>query len=126
MDKSQLAEQFKVDPNDVGRAFDAEELELIRQLKQATKGPARFQRQDPFNRNRRHPRGDRRMNDKGERIGASWRDPVVFKDDDNKVVDLEATRFERARSYLVRRGMGANRASNLKKLNKAARLLMGA
>ena len=117
-----------IDPNDLGRDFDAEELELISTLQnlQRIKGPAQFSRVDPFNRNRRAPRGDRRTNAKGDRIGAIWRDPVVFKDDENKIVDLDATRFERARAYLIRRRLPANRASSFKKLAKADRILRGA
>jgi len=117
-----------IDPRDLGREFDVEELELIETLRRLNrmKGSARFERHDPFNRHRRTPRGDRRTNLKGEKIGPAWADAVVFKDDESKVVDLEATRYERARAYLVRRGMQANRVSNLKKLGKAARILRGA
>lgn len=113
-----------VDPRDIGRPFDAEELELIRMIQNMNriKGPARFQRHDPYARHRRNPRGDRHKVD-GKLVGPVWNQAVVFKDDDNKVVDLEATRFERARQYLIRRRLPANRASSFKKLAKAARIL---
>lgn len=116
-----------IDPADLGREFDAEELDLIRTLRELTrvKGPARFQRHDPFARNRRFPRGDRRKNREGKKIGPVWRDGIVFKDEENKVVDLEATRLEQARLYLIRRAMPANRSSSFKKLSKAARILNG-
>ena len=127
MDEKALeAAKTGIDPNDIGRPFDEEELELIRRLKAATRGPAEFARYDPFSRRRRHPRGDRRLNAKGERIGPAWNDAVVFKDDDNKVIDLEATRFERARNYLVGKKLLGNRASNIKKLGKANRILHSA
>lgn len=115
-----------VDPKDLGRAFDAEELALIEQLRAVRslgRGPAFFTRGDQFARNRRHPRGDRRVDHEGKKVGPTWRDKVVFKDDDCKVVDLEATRYERAKAYLVRRSLSGNRFSNFKKLGRAARLL---
>lgn len=94
---------------DIGRPFDAEELQLIEQLKRLGKGPALFVRGDPHARSRRHPRGDRRINEKGEKIGPVWAE----KD----------TPYDRAKAYLLRRKLSGNRASNLKKLTKAARLL---
>lgn len=123
-----LAIKAGVDPNDLGRPFDQEELDAISLLQRLakTKGPATFSRVDPYARNRRHPRGDRRTNLKGEKIGPVWNELVVFQDDENKIVDLEQTRFERARQYLLRRRLHGNRATSFKKLSKAARILRGA
>lgn len=113
-----------VDPRDIGRPFDAEELELIRMIQgmNRIKGPPRFQRHDPYARHRRVPRGDRHKVE-GKLVGPNWSQAVVFQDDDNKVVDLEATRFEQARQYLLRRRLHANRVTSFKKLGKAARIL---
>lgn len=115
-----------VDPNDLGRPFDAEELALIDQLRAVRslgKGPAFFSRGDQYARNRREPRGDRRIDHEGKKVGPAWKDKTVFKDEDCKVVDLEATRYERAKGYLVRRQISGNRFSNFKKLGRAARIL---
>lgn len=114
-----------VDPNDIGREFDAEELELIRTLQglRAMRGPATFVRSDPFARDRKFARGDRRTDREGKKVGPTYRDAIVFQDEENTVVDLDATRFERARQYLARRRLPAGRASNLKKLGRAARIL---
>lgn len=117
-----------VDPNDLGRPFSQEELGLIAEIQalaRSRKGPSTFVRHDQYARHRRNPRGDRHKVD-GKKVGPRWAHDVVFKDDDNKVVDIEATNFQRARRYLLTRRLPANRASNLKKLGKAARILQSA
>jgi hypothetical protein len=93
--------------------FSIDELAMISQLKQAQGIAPRSL--SPFARNRRFPRGDRRVDIEGKKIGPWW-----------KTDPLERTgnpKYDRAFSYLSGRKLLGNRASNIKKLSKAARLM---